>query len=145
MIYFFFLEGIISLVGLFGNSIVASIIFSSRRRGRRSAVQLFLLHLAISDLLVCIVCIPLTIWINFYYPEQDKPGAGAVCKIARYVQVRTFSRFSLLYKHSFNESAGKTHSWNHYSGNKLSDIVPAIDKARESIFIYTRDHWYALN
>lgn len=80
------LLGIISLVGLFGNSIVASIIVSSRRRGRRSAVQLFLLHLAISDLLVCIVCIPLTIWINFYYPEQDKPGAGAVCKIARYVQ-----------------------------------------------------------
>ncbi|XP_078373969.1 pyroglutamylated RF-amide peptide receptor-like isoform X1 [Oculina patagonica] len=78
--------GLISIVGLIGNCLVVSIIVSSRRRGQRSAVQLFLLHLAISDLLVCILCIPLTIWVNFYYPEEDQKGAGGVCKLARFVQ-----------------------------------------------------------
>ena len=77
-----------ALVGLFGNAFVVSIIVSARRRGQRSGVQLFLLHLAISDLMVCIVCIPLTLWVNFYYPEEDKTGASAVCKVTRFVQVR---------------------------------------------------------
>lgn len=86
---FSYLAGIISIVGLIGNSLVVSIIVSSRRRGQRSPVQLFLLHLAISDLLVCILCIPLTIWVNFYYPEEDKKGASGVCKLARFVQVGT--------------------------------------------------------
>jgi len=79
--------GLISLIGLIGNSFVISIIVSSRRRGQRSAVQLFLLHLAISDLLVCIVCIPLTLWLIFYYPEEDVKGASGLCKFARFIQV----------------------------------------------------------
>lgn len=79
--------GLISLIGLIGNSFVISIIVSSRRRGQRSPVQLFLLHLAISDLLVCIVCIPLTLWMIFYYPEEDVKGAGGLCKFARFIQV----------------------------------------------------------
>lgn len=83
----FYLSGLVSLVGLLGNTFVISIIASSRRRGQRSNVQLFLLHLAISDLLVCIVCIPLTLWVNFYYPDEDKSGANGVCKLARFVQV----------------------------------------------------------
>lgn len=86
-IFLSYIAGLISLVGLIGNSLVVSIIVSSRRRGQRSAVQLFLLHLAISDLLVCIVCIPLTLWVNFYYPEEDVKGAGGLCKLARFVQV----------------------------------------------------------
>ena len=77
-----------ALIGLCGNGIVVFIIASSRRRGQRSPVQLFLLHLAISDLLVCLLNIPLTIWVNFYYPEEDMAGASAVCKITRFVQVR---------------------------------------------------------
>lgn len=81
------LTGAVALVGLFGNAIVVLIITSTRRRGQRSPVQLFLLHLAISDLLVCTVNIPLTLWVNFYYPEEDKSGASGVCKIARFVQV----------------------------------------------------------
>lgn len=83
----FYLSGLVSLIGLLGNTFVISIIASSRRRGQRSNVQLFLLHLAISDLLVCIVCIPLTLWVNFYYPDEDKSGANGVCKLARFVQV----------------------------------------------------------
>lgn len=77
-----------ALIGLCGNGMVVFIIASSRRRGQRSPVQLFLLHLAISDLLVCLLNIPLTIWVNFYYPEEDMAGASAVCKITRFVQVR---------------------------------------------------------
>jgi len=80
------LLGAVALVGLFGNAIVVLIITSTRRRGQRSPVQLFLLHLAISDLLVCTVNIPLTLWVNFYYPEEDKTGASGVCKLARFVQ-----------------------------------------------------------
>lgn len=81
------LSGAVALIGLFGNSIVVSIIASSRRRGQRSAVQLFLLHLAISDLLVCMLCIPLTLWVNFYFPEEDQSGASGICKVTRFVQV----------------------------------------------------------
>ncbi|XP_029212602.2 pyroglutamylated RF-amide peptide receptor-like [Acropora millepora] len=80
------LLGAVALIGLCGNGIVVFIIASSRRRGQRSPVQLFLLHLAISDLLVCLLNIPLTIWVNFYYPEEDMAGASAVCKITRFVQ-----------------------------------------------------------
>jgi len=83
------LTGLVSLVGLIGNSFVISIVVSTRRRGQRSAVQLFLLHLAISDLLVCIVCIPLTLWLTFYYPEENVKGAGGLCKFTRFVQVST--------------------------------------------------------
>ena len=91
LIHFFsYLEGVVSLVGLFGNGFVVSIIASSRRRGQRSPVQLFIMHLAISDLLVCILCIPLTLWVNFYFPEEDKKGASGVCKLARFVQVSFF-------------------------------------------------------
>jgi len=80
------IAGLVSLVGLIGNSFVISIIVSTRRRGQRSAVQLFLLHLAISDLLVCVVCIPLTLWLIFYYPEENVKGASGLCKFTRFVQ-----------------------------------------------------------
>ncbi len=105
--------GLISIVGLIGNCLVVSIIVSSRRRGQRSAVQLFLLHLAISDLLVCILCIPLTIWVNFYYPEEDQKGAGGVCKLARFVQVsmETTTRVRRLTLLAFSITAAFTRLW----------------------------------
>ena len=80
--------GLISVLGLAGNGIVVVVITALRRRGQENAVQLFLLHLAISDLLVCLLCIPLTIFTNFYYPEEYQKNLDGLCKLSRFMQVR---------------------------------------------------------
>ena len=75
------------VIGLVGNGTVVAVISTLRRRGQKTSVQLFLLNLAISDLMVCLLCIPLTIFTNFYYPiEYHKRDLG-LCKLARFMQV----------------------------------------------------------
>lgn len=66
--------------------VVALIVFL-RRRGQSSSVQLFLLHLAISDLMVCLLCVPLTIFSNFYYPNEYHVRDNGLCKLSRFMQV----------------------------------------------------------
>ncbi|KXJ16317.1 Pyroglutamylated RFamide peptide receptor [Exaiptasia diaphana] len=69
-----------------GNGLVLAIIAIVRRSGFKSTVQLFIVHLAISDLFVCILCIPMTIFSNFHYPINDGIGGIVLCKIVRFVQ-----------------------------------------------------------
>ena len=76
------------MLGIIGNGLVTSVIAFSRRHGQRSNVQLFLFHLALSDLLVCFVCIPLTIVVNFYFGEEKNVAENALCKVARFTQVK---------------------------------------------------------
>ena len=73
------------IIGLVGNVIVVAVITTLRKRGQKASVQLFFLHLAISDLMVCLLCIPLTIFTNFNYPTE-KRDIG-LCKISRFMQV----------------------------------------------------------
>ena len=84
---FLSLTGPIFLIGLVGNGIVVAVITTLRRRGQKSSVQLFLLHLAISDLLVCLLCIPLTIFTNFHYPAEYYKADLGLCKLSRFMQV----------------------------------------------------------
>ena len=74
-------------MGLAGNGAVVAIITALRRRGQKSSVQLFLLHLAISDLMVCLLCIPLTFFTNFHYPTEYHTRDRGLCKLARFMQV----------------------------------------------------------
>ena len=77
--------GLILIIGLLGNGIVVAVISNLRRRGQKTSVQLFLLNLAVSDLMVCLLCIPLTIFTNFYHLTRRDNG---FCKLARFMQVK---------------------------------------------------------
>lgn len=80
------LLGLILIIGVIGNGVVAAVITALRRRGHKNSVQLFLLHLAISDLMVCLLCIPLTIFTNFYYPQKYLKDREGLCKLSRFMQ-----------------------------------------------------------
>ncbi|CAH3175428.1 unnamed protein product [Porites lobata] len=80
------LLGLILIIGLLGNGIVLAVISNLRRRGHKTSVQLFLVNLAVSDLMVCLLCIPLTIFINFYYPNKIAERDVGFCKLARVTQ-----------------------------------------------------------
>ena len=80
--------GLILIIGLLGNGIVVAVISNLRRRGQKTSVQLFLLNLAVSDLMVCLLCIPLTIFTNFYYPKDVSSRDHGFCKLARFMQVK---------------------------------------------------------
>ena len=75
------------IIGLVGNVIVVAVITTLRKRGQKASVQLFFLHLAISDLMVCLLCIPLTIFTNFNYPTEFHERDVGLCKISRFMQV----------------------------------------------------------
>ena len=79
--------GLIMIIGLVGNVIVVAVITTLRKRGQKASVQLFFLHLAISDLMVCLLCIPLTIFTNFNYPTEFYERDVGLCKISRFMQV----------------------------------------------------------
>ena len=75
------------IIGLVGNVIVVAVITTLRKRGQKASMQLFFLHLAISDLMVCLLCIPLTIFTNFNYPNEFYERDVGLCKISRFMQV----------------------------------------------------------
>ena len=80
--------GLILIIGLLGNGIVVAVISNLRQQGQKTSVQLFLLNLAVSDLMVCLLCIPLTIFTNFYYPKDVSSRDHGFCKLARFMQVK---------------------------------------------------------
>ena len=77
--------GLILIIGLLGNGIVVAVISNLRQQGQKTSVQLFLLNLAVSDLMGCLLCIPLTIFTNFYHLTRRDNG---FCKLARFMQVK---------------------------------------------------------
>ena len=86
-----FFEGFIFVIGLVGNGIVIAVVTTLRRRAQnssKSSVQLFLLHLAISDLMVCLLSIPLTFFTNFHYPTEYHTRDSSLCKLKRFMQVQ---------------------------------------------------------
>ena len=83
------------VIGFIGNGIVVAVITTLRRRGQKSSVQLFLLHLAISDLMVCLLCIPLTIFTNFHYPTEYHARDTGLCKLSRFMQVLSLCSHNL--------------------------------------------------
>ena len=72
---------LVAVVGVFGNGLVILVIAQSKRL--RSALNTFLLNLAIADLVVSFLCIPLTMIINF---SPELVSSAALCKAARFFQ-----------------------------------------------------------
>lgn len=73
--------GLAATVGFIGNLLLVIII--SKARKLRSVMNRFILHLAIGDLIVCTICIPLFLALNFY---PEKSNHVVVCKMARFLQ-----------------------------------------------------------
>lgn len=70
-----------AFVGLIGNGLLVIMITNARKL--RSVMNRFILHLAIGDLIVCAICIPLFLAINFYFQNNNHEW---ICKLSRFLQ-----------------------------------------------------------
>lgn len=75
---------IAAVVGFLGNGLVVAVILRAKKL--RSVMNRFILHLAISDLIVSVVAIPLFLVINFKHDIATYSYSLPLCKIARFFQ-----------------------------------------------------------
>ncbi|XP_068569900.1 cholecystokinin receptor type A [Cebidichthys violaceus] len=73
------LYGLIFLLSLLGNSLIIAVLVRNRRM--RTVTNLFLLSLAVSDLMVSLVCIPFTLIPNLM---RDFIFGTGMCKLVMY-------------------------------------------------------------
>ena len=85
---------IIILLSVCGNSIVCYIVFSSKRM--RTVMNFFIVSLALSDILMAVICIPLTFVANLVI--NSWPFGDALCPVVTFLQVVTvfMSSFTLV-------------------------------------------------
>lgn len=76
--------GVAAVVGLLGNGLVVAVILRAKKM--RSVMNRFILHLAISDLIVSTVAIPLFLVVNFKEGIGMKSYSLPICKVARFFQ-----------------------------------------------------------
>lgn len=69
-----------AVVGFLGNGLVVAVILRAKKL--KSVMNRFILHLALSDMIVSVLAIPLFLFINFH----DGGQSLIVCKIARFFQ-----------------------------------------------------------
>uniref|UniRef100_A0A8D2JD27 Gastrin/cholecystokinin type B receptor n=1 Tax=Varanus komodoensis TaxID=61221 RepID=A0A8D2JD27_VARKO len=89
------LYALIFLLGVLGNTLVIIVLIRTKRM--RTVTNIFLLSLAISDLMLCFFCMPFTLIPNLL---QDFIFGSAFCKITSYfmgvsVSVSTFSLIAI--------------------------------------------------
>ena len=77
------LYSLIFLLSVLGNSLIIAVLVRNRRM--RTVTNLFLLSLAVSDLLVSLVCIPFTLIPNLM---KDFIFGVGICKLAMYFMGR---------------------------------------------------------
>ncbi|WAQ95588.1 RYAR-like protein, partial [Mya arenaria] len=82
---------IIICLSVFGNSIVCYIVFSSRKM--RTVMNFFIVSLALSDILMAVLCIPLTFIANLII--NSWPFGETMCPIVSFIQVVTVFMSSL--------------------------------------------------
>lgn len=74
-----------AVVGFLGNGLVVGVILRAKKL--KSVMNRFILHLAISDMIVSVLAIPLFLFINFNERALSNDSKSvAVCKIARFFQ-----------------------------------------------------------
>jgi neuropeptide Y receptor len=85
---------IIILLSVCGNSIVCYIVFSSKRM--RTVMNFFIVSLALSDILMAVICIPLTFVANLVI--NSWPFGDTLCPVVTFLQVVTvfMSSFTLV-------------------------------------------------
>lgn len=75
---------IAAVVGFLGNGLVIAVILRAKKL--RSVMNRFILHLAISDLIVSVLAIPLFLSVNFKTDIASQSYSLPLCKIARFFQ-----------------------------------------------------------
>lgn len=75
---------IASCVGFVGNGLVVAVILRAKKL--KSVMNRFILHLAISDMIVSVLAIPLFLFINFNNGLTNDTTSLTVCKLARFFQ-----------------------------------------------------------
>lgn len=70
---------VIFLLSVLGNSLIIAVLVRNRRM--RTVTNLFLLSLAVSDLMLCVFCMPFTLIPNLM--KNFVFGSG-ICKVATY-------------------------------------------------------------
>ena len=73
-----------AVVGFLGNGLVVGVIFRAKKL--KSVMNRFILHLAVSDMIVSVIAIPLFLFINFNEGLNNDRKSVTVCKIARFFQ-----------------------------------------------------------
>lgn len=73
-----------AFVGFLGNGLVVGVILRAKKL--KSVMNRFILHLAISDMIVSVLAIPLFLFINFNERMHDDTRSLTVCKFARFFQ-----------------------------------------------------------
>jgi hypothetical protein len=71
-----FLFGMVSLVGLVGNSLVAFVIMTEAKM--RTTVNLLLLNLAFSDIIFAVICVPL---VTYHFAAENWLLGDVACKL----------------------------------------------------------------
>ncbi|ODN02604.1 Galanin receptor type 2 [Orchesella cincta] len=73
------------VLGIFGNVVAVSVMIGDRKG--RNATNLFLVSLAVADLLLLLLCIPLEV-LQYFLQFEDN---GVICKVARYTELLSAS------------------------------------------------------
>ena len=67
---------IVFLLGVVNNCLVVSVIY--RNRQLRTVTNYFIANLAVADIMVCILVLPITLFSNIFYGEYTLPRAFSV-------------------------------------------------------------------
>ena len=110
-----------SLVGFVGNGLVVAVILRAKKL--KSVMNRFILHLAISDMIVSVLAIPLFLFINFNNGLTNDTTSLIVCKLARFFQyLSPEASMTLLITIGWNRYQAVVHPLNimtYGSANKL--------------------------
>lgn len=82
---------LIFLLSILGNSLVITVLIRNKRM--RTVTNTFLLSLAVSDLMLCLFCMPFTLIPNLL---KDFIFGGAVCKTATYFMGKSWKPILIL-------------------------------------------------
>lgn len=113
-----------SVVGFFGNGLVVAVILRAKKL--RSVMNRFVLHLAISDLIVSVLAIPMFLLINFKDDIASHSYSLPLCKIARFFQyLSPEASMTLLITIGWNRHQAVVHPLNIMSYRTANKLILA--------------------
>ena len=87
--------GIVFLLGLIGNSLVVSVVYRNPRM--HNVTNYFIVNLAIADMLVCLLCLPITLLSNLFSGKSHSALCFLLCFCVGLYYVFCIFRLCVLY------------------------------------------------
>ena len=113
---------IAAVVGFLGNGLVIAVILRAKKL--RSVMNRFILHLAISDLIVSVLAIPLFLSVNFKTDIASHSYSLPLCKIARFFQyLSPEASMTLLITIGWNRHQAVVHPLNIMSYGRANKLI----------------------